>query len=126
MFTGRAVVSRQGCRRNVQCPADRPKVLRQTLEAHDVMDVGERVFFAVIQALIVCDRYSFRNNFPEFYPVPVFRTLRRREIIREHPVPRISHSSELIKIAKLLASECIMIFAERRVFFNVVVWTAQS
>src|SRR4030095_12542473 len=105
MVAVRAVILRQDRWRDVQCCADDSKVVREILEAHDIIDIGKRIFFTRTQPEIVCNRYSFGNNAPEFLPIPSFRTLRWREIIRHHPVPRVSHTGEFVERVKLLISE---------------------
>src|ERR1700730_4854944 len=126
MFAAGAVVSWQRFRRNAQCAADGAKVIGQILEAHDVINIGERILFVMIQPQIVCNRYSLGNYPPKFLLVPIFWSLRRREIIRHHSVPRVSHAGEFIEAAKLLVSQGVAIFRKRRVFLDVVVWIAQS
>src|SRR2546429_182067 len=110
--TARALI-REVRRRNISSRADGAKIAREILEAHDAVDIGKRIFFTRTQPEIVCDRYSFGNNSPEFLPIPSFRTLRRREIIRHHPVPRVSHTSEFVEAAKLLISEGFAILSQR-------------
>src|SRR5437667_8393191 len=96
------------------------------LEPHDGIDVAERIRFVLIQPQIVPNRYPFGNYLSEFLPVPSLRTLRRGEIIRNHPIPRISHTGELIQVSKLLAAEGIAVLTERRVFLDLVIWIAHS
>jgi hypothetical protein len=60
--------------------ADVTEVIGQVLEARDVIDVGGRVLFAVIQSQIVFHRHSFGNYSAEFLPVQSFGILRGREI----------------------------------------------
>src|SRR5262249_33172890 len=125
MTAVRAVVLRQPRWRNGQPAADGLEILGEIFEAHDVVEIGERVLFAVVQSQIVRSRYSFENCRAEFFPAPSFRILCRREVIRHHPIPRISHTRELVQISKLLA-ERVTILAERRMFPDLVLWIAQS
>src|SRR4030095_7372928 len=69
-----AVILRQDRWRDVQCRADGAKIVRESLEAHDAVDIGKRIFFTRTQPKIVWNRYSFGNNPPEFLSIPSFWT----------------------------------------------------
>jgi len=57
------------------------KFVRQILETHHVIDVRERVLFAVIQPQIVYNRDGLYKLSPNLFRSQVFRSLRRRKII---------------------------------------------
>src|SRR5262245_5575733 len=100
MPADRTVELRQSWWRNTNRRTHSAKVVRQIFEPHDVIDVGERIPFPVVESQIVRHRDSFGDYFPEFFPVPSFGGLRRRKIVRHHSIPRIPHTGELIKASK--------------------------
>jgi len=46
--------------------------------------------------------------------------MRRSDLVRRHPVRRISNTGELVQLAKLLIAQCIAVFGQRGVFFNFI------
>ena len=50
---------------------------------------------------------------------------RKSEPARRHSISRLSDAGEFVQPAKLLVSQGISIFGERRVLLNLVVWIAQ-
>src|SRR3954447_8111593 len=93
---------------------------------YDVIHVLKRIFLVISQPQIVCDGYSLRNRRAEFLSIPKLRRLCRGKIIGDHPVPRISHTSELVKLSELVTPERFSILGKRRVLLEVVPWITQT
>jgi hypothetical protein len=55
-----------------QAPRKQREIICEVFEAHDGIDVAERVLFPRIQSQIACNRYSFGNYLSESFPVPSF------------------------------------------------------
>src|SRR5581483_3748 len=66
------------------------------------------------------------NRLFEFFWVPFGGLLRRRKIIGDHAIPRISYTGELVELPKLFFTQRQTILRQSRMFFYFVLRVTES